>query len=83
MKNTGRIKVYGTTWCSSTKAAVSILDDWNIPYDFINIDQDPQAESFVRKINNGDRTVPTIIFPDESVLVEPSGRDLVNKLNSM
>jgi mycoredoxin len=82
MKNKSKIKVYGTTWCGNTRAAVLMLNDRNIPYDFIDIDQDAKAEAFVRKINDGYRSVPTIVFPDESILVEPSGQELVRKLNS-
>jgi mycoredoxin len=74
------IVVYGTTWCYDSKRARKLMDDNNITYRFIDIDKDPQARKFVEETNNGFRSVPTIIFPDKSILVEPSNRELAQKL---
>jgi mycoredoxin len=74
------IVVYGTTWCYDSKRARKLMDDNNIIYRFIDIDKDPQARKFVEETNNGFRSVPTIIFPDKSILVEPSNRELAQKL---
>jgi mycoredoxin len=77
------IQVYGTKWCGDTKRAIRILDERKVAYDWINIDQDKAAEAFVKETNQGCRSVPTIIFPDESILVEPSNQKLIEKLESM
>jgi mycoredoxin len=77
------IRVYGTKWCGDTKRALRILDERKVAYDWINIDQDKAAEAFVKETNRGYRSVPTIIFPDESILVEPSNQELIGKLESM
>lgn len=74
------IIVYGTTWCGDTRRARRFLEQNNIPYVWIDIDQDKEARAFVEKVNNGFRSVPTIIFPDGSMLVEPSTRKLGEKL---
>jgi len=65
------IKVYGTTWCPDCHRAKRVLDREQAPYQFINIDQDQTARSFVEQVNRGMRSVPTIVFPDGSILVEP------------
>ncbi|MBI4926841.1 MAG: mycoredoxin [Anaerolineae bacterium] len=75
-----QIIVYGTTWCGDTRRARRVLDDNQIAYQWIDIDQDMEARKFVEKVNNGYRSVPTIIFPDGSMLVEPSAMDLKAKL---
>jgi mycoredoxin len=78
-----KIKVFGTKWCGDTKRALRILDEHKITYEWINIDQDKDGETFVKKTNKGNRSVPTIIFPDDSILVEPSNQELIDKLESI
>jgi mycoredoxin len=55
------------------------LDQHNVAYDYINIEQDEEAAAYVMQINDGRRSVPTILFPDGSILVEPSARELAAK----
>ena len=75
------IVLYGTTWCYQSKQAKSILDKNNIPYLWVDIDKDEQGRAFVEKTNHGFRSVPTIVFPDGAILVEPSEKVLKQKLN--
>ncbi len=42
----------------------------------VNIEDDEDAAELVQTLNNGMRSVPTIVFPDGSVLVEPSNAAL-------
>jgi len=76
-----KIIVYGTTWCGDCRRARRFLQNHQIEYDWINIDQDQEAEAYVREVNHGNRSVPTIVFPDGSALVEPSNLQLAKKLN--
>jgi hypothetical protein len=48
----------------------------------VNIDNDPQGEKYVLTANKGMRSVPTIVFQDGSILVEPSNAQLAQKLNT-
>ncbi len=75
-----KIIIYGTSWCGGSRRAKKMFDDNKIPYQWIDIDQDKEARSLVEKINNGYRSVPTILFPDGSILVEPSDTKLAEKL---
>jgi mycoredoxin len=75
------IKMFATTWCGDCRMAKRWLDSHSIPYEYINIEQDDQAAEYVMQVNRGMRTVPTIVFPDGSVLVEPSARDLAAKFS--
>lgn len=81
MQNTTEQKIvmYATTWCGDCRMAKRWFDQHGVAYDYINIEQNPEAAEYVMKVNGGMRTVPTIIFPDGSVLVEPSARDLAAK----
>lgn len=78
-QNEKRITVYATTWCGDCRFARRWLDSHGIAYDYINIEENEQAARYVTQINNGARSVPTIIFPDGSVLVEPDARQLFTK----
>lgn len=80
MVNTNTI-VYGVNWCSDSRRACRFLERKNIPFQFINIDTDIEAEKFVLDFNNGMRSVPTIIFPDGTILVEPSNKEIAEKLH--
>lgn len=75
----GKIRMYATTWCGDCRMARRWLDQHNIVYDYINIEQDEEAAAYVMQVNGGARSVPTILFPDGSVLVEPSARELATK----
>jgi mycoredoxin len=80
MTNTPEITLYGTTWCGTTRRARLLLDKYNIPYQWVDIDLDEEAAKFVEKVNHGNRSVPTIIWKDGSTSVEPSNEELARKL---
>jgi len=71
-----KIKVYATTWCSDCRLAKHVLETQSIEYDWINIEHDPEAATLVQRLNGGYSSVPTIVFPDGRVLVEPSKAQL-------
>lgn len=75
-----QIRIYGTKWCGDTKRALRIFAEREAPYVWIDIDKDPEGEKFVKAINHGNRNVPTIFFPDGSILVEPDNQIIINKL---
>jgi glutaredoxin-like protein len=83
MKNSSdpQIKFYGTRWCPTSKRAKNMMDSNNISYQYVDIDKDPEGRKAVETINNGNRSVPTILFPDGSILVEPSKNELTEKIN--
>ncbi len=72
--------VYGTTWCGGSRRVRLMLDKHHIPYTFVDIDHDEEAGKLVEKINKGYRSVPTIVWPDGSVLTEPSEETMAKKL---
>jgi mycoredoxin len=78
-----KIKIYGTAWCPDCGRAKQIFTKLKVSFDWINIEQDKNAAAYVEKINGGFKSVPTIVFPDQSVLVEPSNADLEKKLQSL
>ena len=75
-----KIIIYGTEWCGDCYRARRILKTINIPFEWVDIDNNQAGENYVLSINNGMRSVPTIVFEDGSVLIEPSNRQLKDKL---
>jgi len=74
------ILVYGTNWCPDCSRVRRYLDANNIDYQWLNINKDPIACAIVEKVNHGNQSVPTVIWPDGSYLVEPSIKQLRDKL---
>ena len=75
-----QIIVYGTTWCSDCNRSKQFLRKHRIRFEWVDIEQDPQAMAYVERMNQGSHIVPTIVFPDGSVLAEPSNGELAQKL---
>ena len=76
------IIIYGTEWCWDCRRTRKFFDQNKIPYQMINIDKDPAGEQFVLKTNRGMRSVPTIVLPDGTILVEPSDHQLTERFGS-
>src|SRR5436305_79503 len=74
------IKLYGTNWCSDCKRSKKFLGEQRIHYEYINIEEDTEGQAFVQKVQNGGLTIPTIVFEDGSLLIEPSNAELAAKL---
>jgi mycoredoxin len=77
---TGQVVMYSTGWCGDCRRARRVFDALGVPYTEIDIDREPAAAETVMRLNHGMRSVPTIIFPDGSKLVEPSNAALEAKI---
>ena len=75
-----KIKVYGTRWCPDCFRAKQFFERIKVPYTWVDIESDTQALEYVKKLNKGCQSVPTIVFPDGSILVEPGNKELEEKL---
>lgn len=52
------------------------MDGQGVEYEYINIEEVPGAAEEVEKINKGMQSIPTIVFPNGKILVEPSDAEL-------
>ena len=68
----GTITMYSTTWCGYCRTLKAQLDRAGIGYNEVNIEQVPEAAEFVMKVNGGNQTVPTVLFPDGTASTNPS-----------
>ena len=75
-----KIRMFGAPWCPDCRQAKQFLNEQHIPYEWNDIDQDEEARAYVQEVNNGKQIIPTIVFPDGSILVEPSNAELADKV---
>jgi mycoredoxin len=78
-----KILIYTTSWCGDCRRAKKVFAALSVAYAEIDIDSQPDAAEQVMLLNNGMRTVPTIVFADGTILAEPSNRVLEAKLISL
>lgn len=79
--NPSQIVMYATEYCSDCIRAKKFFEANNIPYLCVGLEGDREATEFVVRVNNGNRSAPTIVFPDGSILVEPGWKELKEKFN--
>jgi mycoredoxin len=77
------ITIYGTWWCGQCTRVRRFFDRNSLIYQWVDIDKDKKGEEFVLFTNHGMRSVPTIVFEDGSILVEPNDTQLTQKLQSV
>jgi thioredoxin reductase (NADPH) len=74
------ITMYGTVWCRDCKRTKKFFAEQRIPFRYVDIESDADGMAYVERANNGKHVIPTIQFPDGSLLIEPSNAELAAKL---
>ena len=77
-----QVVMYSTQHCSDCLRAKAFFEANKIPYVRILLEDNHDATKFVMRMNNGFKSVPTIVFPDGSILVEPSWQQLKEKTST-
>jgi thioredoxin reductase (NADPH) len=74
------ITVYGAPWCPDCKRAKRFLAEQRVTYQWVDIDENAEGLRHVEELQKGGRTIPTIVFDDGTVLLEPTDEELARKL---
>jgi len=74
------LTVYGASWCSDCKRAKKFLGEQRVHYNWVDVEQNAEGLALVERANKGKRIIPTIVFGDGAILVEPSNAQLAAKL---
>ena len=74
------ITLYGAPWCPDCKRSKQFLGEQRVAYNWVDIDEDEEGRRRVQEVNNGRQIIPTIVFEDGSILVEPTNAELAAKL---
>ena len=75
-----KLRVYGAKTCPDTRRARLFLDEKGVSYTWTDVDEDEEGLRLIKRVNNGNRTTPTIFLEDGSILFEPSNAELGEKL---
>jgi mycoredoxin len=76
----GQLIMYTTPWCGFCRNLKKQLARTGIEMTEVDIEQDPAAAEFVMSVNGGNQTVPTIVFPDGTTMVNPSAAQVRERL---
>ncbi len=77
------IMMYGHRACPAVGPIKGLLTQSKVKFEYVDIHKDSAAAAHVRAINNGNESVPTLVFPDDSTLTEPTVGELKAKLESL
>ncbi len=72
--------MYTTSWCGFCRRLKTQLDREGIGYREVDIERTPDAAEYVRKVNGGNQTVPTVVYPDGSAATNPSFAEVKDAL---
>jgi mycoredoxin len=75
--------MYSTQWCGYCKRLKSMLNADGITFTEIDLEQSPDAVAIVERVNNGNQTVPTLVFSDGEAMTNPSVVKVKEKLASL
>ncbi|PJJ77099.1 mycoredoxin [Sediminihabitans luteus] len=78
----GSVLMYSTTWCGYCRRLKTQLDSAGIAWTEVNIEEHPDAASYVEAVNGGNQTVPTVVFPDGTAATNPSLHDVKARLGA-
>ena len=81
--NDEKLIMYGTPTCPMVPPVRGVLNRAQVEFDYVNIMEDATGSARVKEINNGNASVPTLVFPDGSTLTEPSTAVLRQKLEAL
>ena len=79
----GSFTMYSTPWCGYCHRLKSQLDREGIVFDVVDIEQQPEAAKLVEKVNNGNQTVPTLVYSDGTAQTNPSLAQVKEKLAAL
>ena len=78
-----QIVMYTTEFCSDCNRAKAFFEANGVSYLRVGLEGNAKATDFVMHINRGYQSVPTIVFPDGTILVEPDWEQLKAKLKNV
>jgi glutaredoxin len=79
------VLVLGRDTCEDTVRSRALLVRIGVPFTYLKVDEDPAADAWIRRLNDGAWRTPTILIGDparpEMVLREPTDEELLAALS--
>jgi mycoredoxin len=77
------VTIYSTQWCAFCRRLKSQLERDGVEVVEVDIELDPEAAGYVVSVNGGNMTVPTVVFPDGTVITNPSAAQVKERLSKL
>jgi mycoredoxin len=77
------LTMYTTPWCGYCQRLKKQLASADVDFVEVNIEEDPEAVLLVEKVNEGNQTVPTLVFSDGTAMTNPSAQTVISKLDEL
>ena len=74
------VTMYSTPWCGYCHRLKGQLEREGVQFEVVDIEQDPAAAEVVMRINNGNQTVPTLVYSDGTAQTNPPAKQVLTKL---
>ncbi len=78
----GSTLMFTTPWCGYCRRLKSQMDRAGVSYSEVDIEQHPDAAEIVEKVNEGNQTVPTMLFSDGSAATNPSLAEVQERIKA-
>jgi mycoredoxin len=75
--------MYTTPWCGYCQRLKGQLAREGISYEIVDIEQVPEAAKIVESVNDGNQTVPTLVYADGTAMTNPSVIQIKEKLAAL
>jgi thioredoxin reductase (NADPH) len=74
------LTLFGANWCPDCRNTKMYLGQIGVAYDWVDIDENPEANQRIADLNNGKRVIPTIVLSSGEVMVNPSNAEIAAQL---
>jgi len=74
------MRIAGTALSSSSYALKDFLSGNQVPYQWVDLDEDASMRELVSGMPEGMQRLPVVFFPDGTTMVQPSPRDLATRI---
>ncbi|MFM1819476.1 MAG: hypothetical protein RIS61_1074 [Actinomycetota bacterium] len=77
------VTMYSTVWCGYCQRLKKQLNEYGVTYSEVDIEKHPEAVQIVEEVNEGNQTVPTLVFADGYAMTNPSLQAVLSKLDEL
>ena len=71
MTDSAELTVYGADWCRDCRRSKAFLEQQGVAFRWVDVEASKEAADEAQAIS-GRRSIPVVVFPDGSFLVEPT-----------
>lgn len=74
------VTMYSTVWCGYCQRLKKQLAEHSIEFTEVDIEEHPEFVDLIESLNEGNRTVPTLVFSDGYSMTNPSAQAVALKV---